>query len=407
MTRTQPAPAQSRSIIGLTILLGSLTMFGPISIDMYLPALPAIAVDMDTNAAGAQRTLAAFLLGLAIGQLFYGPLSDRIGRRPPLIIGIALFIAASVGCAMVESIEALTVLRFIQALGAATGMVIARAVVVDLFPEDEAARMFSLLVLVLGLAPILAPIVGGRVLLVAEWPAIFFILAAFGTANLLAAWCWLSESRPQATADKARTESPLRAYLAVCRQRRIVGFGLSGALGGACFFTFIAASPDLLINTYAVSPQTYGWIFGVLAIGFVSASQVNRRLLLHFKPHTLLQWGIIGGLISGLVLVTAAAATPGTLYALLVPLLGVTSSLGFVMPNGVAGAMSVDRERSGTTAALVGALQFIAGATGAVAVGLFHDGSAMPMAVVIALAMALALAMLRGLVGSPNGQATL
>lgn len=366
-------------------------MFGPISIDMYLPALPAIAADMGTNAAGAQKTLAAFLAGLAIGQLFYGPLSDRVGRRPPLMIGITLYVAASLGCAMVDNIGALIVLRFVQALGACAGMVIARAVVVDLFPGNEAARMFSLLVLVLGLAPILAPIAGGQVLLVATWPVIFFILAAFGTANLLAAWRWLKESRSQATADRARQESPARAYLAVLKQKRVLGFALAGALGGACFFTFIAASPDLLITTYAVSPQDYGWIFGLLAVGFVTASQINRRLLKTLMPRQLLQRGLAAGLTCGVILTAAATTGSGGLWGLILPLLGVTSSLGFVMPNGVAGAMAVDLERSGTTAALVGALQFAAGATGAVAAGLFHDGTAVPMALVIAAAMTLAI----------------
>lgn len=384
--------------VGLTILLGSLTMFGPISIDMYLPGLPAIASDLGSNAAGGQLTIAAFLFGLAVGQIVYGPLSDRIGRRPPLTIGISLFVVVSIGCAFATSIEVLIGLRFLQALGASVGMVVARAVIADLFEGKEAARMFSLVTLVFGLAPILAPLIGGWILLVTDWKAIFWILALFGGAVLTAALMRLKESRSKETEDRARGESPLRAYLAVARQKRLIGFGLAGSFGGSCMLTYIAASPSLLIETYGIAPENYGYIFGLNAIGFVAAAQVNRHFLIRHSVQRLLKRGLIGALIASLFMLIAAATEIGGSLAVLVPLFAVITSLGFILPNGVAGAMAVDLLRSGTTGALIGSLQFIVGSIGAVCVGLFYDGSALPMAATIACALTLAIIFLKSLV---------
>ena len=388
--------------VGLTILLGSLTMFGPISIDMYLPGLPAIASDLESDAAGGQLTIASFLFGLAVGQIIYGPLSDRIGRRPPLTIGISLFVVVSIGCTFATSIEALIGLRFLQALGASVGMVIARAVIADLFEGQEAARMFSLVTLVFGLAPILAPLIGGWMLLVMDWRAIFWVLALFGGAVLTAALMRLKESRSKETEDRAREESPLRAYLAVTRQKRLIGFGLAGAFGGSCMLTYIAASPSLLIETYGIAPENYGYIFGLNAIGFVAAAQVNRHFLIRHSIERLLMLGLTGALVASLIMLIAAITYTGESLAILVPLFVVITSLGFVMPNGVAGAMAVDRQRSGTAGALVGCLQFVVGSIGAICIGIFYDGSALPMAATIAGALALAILLLKSLVKEPD-----
>lgn len=386
----------------LTILLGSLTMFGPIAIDMYLPSLPSIAADLGTDAAGAQLTVAAFLIGLAVGQLVYGPLSDRIGRRPPLMAGISFYVAVTLGCAFASSIEALIALRFLQALGASVGMVVARAVIADLFDRHEAARMYSLLALVFGLAPILAPLIGGWILLVADWHMIFVALAIFGAAVLAVAFSRLKESRSQETADRASLESPMQAYRAVIGQRRLLGFGLAGALGGSCIFVYIAASPSLFIETYGIAPENFGWIFGINAIGFVVGSQINRYLLARHAVQSLLKRGLSGALMAAFILLTLAVTGIDGLPALLPPLFLVIASLGFIMPNGVAGAMSVDLERSGTTGALIGSLQFIAGSLGAVSVGIFFDGSAVPMAATIVAALLLAFVCLKGLVNEPE-----
>lgn len=388
--------------VGLTILLGSLTMFGPISIDMYLPGLPAIALDLESDAAGGQLTIASFLFGLAVGQIIYGPLSDRIGRRPPLTIGISLFVVVSIGCTFATSIEALIGLRFLQALGASVGMVIARAVIADLFEGQEAARMFSLVTLVFGLAPILAPLIGGWMLLVMDWRAIFWVLALFGGAVLTAALMRLEESRSKETEGRAREESPLRAYLAVMRQKRLIGFGLAGSFGGSCMLTYIAASPSLLIETYGIAPENYGYIFGLNAIGFVAAAQVNRHFLIRHSIERLLMLGLTGALVASLIMLIAAITYTSGSLAILVPLFVVITSLGFILPNGVAGAMAVDRQRSGTTGALVGCLQFIVGSIGAVCVGIFYDGSALPMAATIAGALALAIILLKSLVKEPD-----
>lgn len=400
------AQKKTHPTIGLIILLGSLSMFGPLAIDMYLPGLPAIAADLGTDAAGTQLTLAAFFIGLALGQLVYGPLSDRIGRRPPVMIGVAFYVFVSIACAFATSIEALIVLRFIQALGCSAGVVVARAAVADLFERSEAAKVYSMLALVFGVAPILAPLLGGWILLIADWQAIFHALAFFGFAVLVASWMHLEESRSEQTAERSRRESPLSAYIAVLRQRRILGYMLAGSFGGSCMFIYIAASPDLLIGTYGIAPENYGWLFGINAVGFVAASQINRHLLARHTVHVLLNRALAGALLLAFALLVIALSGIGGLAAILPPLFLLIASMGFIMANGVAGAMSVDLERSGTTGALVGALQFVVGALGAVALGIFHDGSAVPMAGTMVVMLSAALIFLRALIGKPDPRAT-
>lgn len=382
-------PARPAIPVGLVLLLGSLTAFAPLSIDMYLPSLPAIARDLGADAAGAELTVAAFFVGLAIGQLFYGPLSDRIGRRPPLLIGVALFVAATIACAFAQTIEALVALRFVQALGGCAGIVIARAVVADCFPRHEAARVFSLLILVMGVAPILAPLAGGAILATVGWRAIFWVLAGFGALVGIAAGARLEESRPDHVAVRAREESPLGSFAAVIGNGRIMGYALGGSFAGAGLFTYIAASPDLIIETFGVPPQHFGWIFGANAIGFIVASQLNRALLARYRLDTVLAGASAVTLIAAVVLLAAAMTGVGGPAGVLVPLFVVLACLGFTMPNATAGAMTVDPQRAGATSAVLGCLQFACGATGAIVAGAFHDGSALPMAAVIASSLAI------------------
>lgn len=400
-TETVPAARRPTPGVRLTLMLGSLTAFGPMAIDMYLPAMPAIAADLHTDPASAQQTMSVFLIGMALGQLLYGPISDRVGRRPPLMIGIAVFIVMSIGCAYAQTIGALIVLRFLQALGACVGQVLARAVVTDVYDRREAPRMFSLLMLVMGLAPILAPIGGGWVLAVADWQAIFLALAVFGVLVGGLVFFRLPESRSEQVAAHARTESPFQGITAVARNRHIVGYAIAGGMGTASMFTYITCVPDLLIEHYGISPEHFGWFFGINAAGLIAGSQINRHLLKRRTSHDLLKIALAIGLGLTLILLASALTGIGGLPGLLIPLFLVITCMGFVLPNGGASAMVIDLKRAGSTSAFTGSMSFALGAGGSAIAGLFYDGSPMPMAVVMTAALAMGVLVLKFVVGKP------
>lgn len=400
-TDTVPAARRPTPGVRLTLMLGSLTAFGPMAIDMYLPAMPAIAADLHTDPASAQQTMSVFLIGMALGQLLYGPISDRVGRRPPLMIGIAVFIVMSIGCAYAQTIGALIVLRFLQALGACVGQVLARAVVTDVYDRREAPRMFSLLMLVMGLAPILAPIAGGWVLAVADWQAIFLALAVFGVLVGGLVFFRLPESRSEQVAAHARTESPFQGITAVARNRHIVGYAIAGGMGTASMFTYITCVPDLLIEHYGISPEHFGWFFGINAAGLIAGSQINRHLLKRRTSHDLLKIALAIGLGLTLILLASALTGIGGLPGLLIPLFLVITCMGFVLPNGGASAMVIDLKRAGSTSAFTGSMSFALGASGSAIAGLFYDGSPMPMAVVMTAALAMGVLVLKFVVGKP------
>lgn len=369
--------------LGMVVLLGAMTAFGAISIDMYLPAVPTIAVVLGSDLAAAERTVAVFFLGMGIGQLIYGPLADRIGRRPPLLAGVFLYVVASVACAVATSVDLLTVARLAQALGACVGIVIARAVVRDRYDPNETARILSLLMLVMGLAPILAPLAGSLVMEIAGWRAIFWVLSAFGTAVGLTIWLGLPESRSALTAETARGESALASYLAIFRDPRLSGYLLTGSLNGACMFTYIVGSPGLLIGLYGMSPMMFGWVFGANAIGLVAGSQLNRALLTRWSSDQVL--AVAGPMVLGFaaLLLVSALTGWGGLVGILVPLFLILSTFGFTGSNTVAGALNRDPSRSGTVSAAFGGLSAGAGALVASIAGLLHDGTAVPMAAVM------------------------
>ncbi|WP_419813707.1 multidrug effflux MFS transporter [Glacieibacterium sp.] len=388
-----PRPHPSR---GTILLLGSLTAFGAVTIDLYLPALPAIGRDFGVGPAETQHTLVAFFMGVAIGQLFYGPISDRIGRRPPLLFGVALYIAASLACTFATGINGLIAGRFVQALGCCSGMVIARSVVRDRFDHQDSARIFSLLTLVLAVAPMIAPTLGGWLVMVAGWRWVFGALAMIGAAVGLATFLKLGESRSAETEAKARGETPLAAYVDLMRQRRLLGYLLTGALNGATLFAYVASAPDLVINIWGLSPTLFGLVFAVMAIGIIGASQVNRQLLLRYSSDRILGTAVLAGVGFGAAL-TLAAATGAHRWVVFVMLFATLSSNGFIGANALAGALSVDPLRSGSASGLFGASSFGAGAGSAAVAGAFHDGTPVPMAVVMLASLAAAAAAFFGL----------
>lgn len=366
------------------LVLGALTAFAPLSIDMYLPSLPTLERELAAPAAAVKLTLSAFLIGLALGQLAYGPLSDRFGRKGPLISGVALYIAASIGCAYAGSVEALIALRVLQALGGCAGMVITRAIVRDMVEGAEAARLFSTLMLVMGVAPILAPLLGGYVLIWFGWPAIFWFLALFGAACLAGIALALPETRPPAQRTRGGLRATLATYGRLLISRRFLGFVLSTGFPASGMFVYITASPHLLIETYGVPAEAYGWIFGVNAAGLIGASQVNRLLLRRRSVERTLALGVAIYLAGALALLAVALVGAGGLPALLVPLFLIIASLGLIMPNAAAAALAGEAAHAGSASALIGTIPFVIGALAGAAVAALPTGSALAMAGVIA-----------------------
>lgn len=381
--------SSSRRRLDLILILGALTAFAPLSIDMYLPAFPALETWYGASAGAVQATLALFFVGLALGQSVHGPLSDRLGRRRPLMIGIAIYVAASVGAVFAPDIETLAALRFIQAIGGCAGVVIARAMVRDLFDERDSARVFSMLMLVMGLAPILAPLIGGQILIHADWRTIFWVLAGFGTLCLAAVALLLRESLPPEKRQRGGLMPVLRAYGRLLADPAFMGFAGASSLVMAGLFTYITGSPFVFITLYGVSPQEYGILFSLNAFGLIAASQVNVRLLRRFDGRTILKGALAANLVAALLLAGMTLAQPGDLLLVWVPLFLVLVSLGFVSANAMAAAMSRAGAHAGAASALIGVMQFALGAMASAALGLIADGTAAPMGlVIVALALA-------------------
>jgi DHA1 family bicyclomycin/chloramphenicol resistance-like MFS transporter len=378
--------------LGEILLLGGLTAFGSVSMDMYLPALPSLVKTLHTTPSAAQQTVSIFLIGLAVGQLVYGPVSDRVGRRGPILFGVGVYLLASLGCALAASIGLLIVFRLLQAVGACAGMVIARAVVRDRYEDHEVLHVFSLLTLVMGSAPIIAPLIGGWVLTVGSWRWIFGVQSLFALLITACAFFFLPESRSEATRKRALSERPLASYLALLRAPRLLGLMLNGAFSNVALFAFITAAPELVITHYHVPAADFGWIFGVNVTGMMAAGQINARLARRVPGETLLHAANAAALACASVMVLCAVTGWGGMFGVLIPLWFVMASLGFSQPNASAAAMSVDRERAGATAALLGATMFGVGSLAGVVTSLLDDGTAKPVAIVVWLGLLVAVA---------------
>ncbi|VVP58614.1 Bicyclomycin resistance protein [Pseudomonas fluorescens] len=366
------------------LILGALSAFGPLAIDFYLPAFPAMALAFGTDEQHVQMTLAAYFLGLSIGQLAYGPVADRFGRRIPLLTGVGLFTAASLACAFAPNLEWLIGARFIQALGGCAGMVIARAVVSDKCDAVGSAKVFSQLMLVMGLAPILAPMLGGLLVNTTGWQSIFLVLTFFSALVGLAVALGLPESMP-AHVPRQPLSGALRQYGRLLADPVFLGHALTGGIAIAGMFAYIAGSPFVFIKLYGVPPEHFGWLFGANAAGFILVAQVNARMLAKRGPAFLLTrtvWIYVG---AGLALLAVTSMHTEQLWPLLIPLFICISSLGCILPNASACAMNGQGARAGSASAMLGCLQFSVAAGAAALVGVLHDGSAVPMAMVISL----------------------
>jgi DHA1 family bicyclomycin/chloramphenicol resistance-like MFS transporter len=378
------------------VLLGALSAFGPLSMDMYLPGLPSLTRDLGASATTGQLTLTGCMLGIAAGQLFTGPLSDALGRRRPLLAGLAGYVGASLACAAAPSVSTLIVLRFIQGMAGGAGVVIARAVVRDLFSGRAAARVFALLMAVTGVAPVLAPLVGGQALAVTSWRGIFVLLAAIGVPLLLAALLWLPETLSFERRHRGGLRTTLRTFGRLLSDRSFMPTATSFALSFGAMFAYIAGSSFVLEEIYGVSPQVFSLVFAVNSAGLIAMSQLGGHIVGRVGAHTLLRWGLCGVAFgaTGTLIVTLAHAG---LAPLLVSLFVIMAANGLVFPNATAVALADQEGALGSASALLGMAQFGTGALVAPLVGLGGPRDALPMAVVIGACGLSALAVNLGL----------
>ncbi len=375
----------------LVIILGLVNAIGPLSIDMYLPAFPEIASDLGTSASQVQLTLTACVAGLALGQLLIGPLSDRLGRRNPLILAMSTYAGASILCALAPSVYVLMATRFLQGLAGAGGVVIARAVVRDLHSGAAAVRLFSSLMLVTGLAPILAPLAGGQILNHTSWRGIFAVLTILSAGIAVLVAVALKETLPperRSTHGLGRTLEIMRTLL---KDRWFVGHGLAGGLGFGALFAYISGSSFVLQGIYGVSPQLYSVLFAMNGLGLIAGSQVNARLVGRYGPATLLRGGLSTIAAAACTLLVVVAIGGLGVAAVLAPMFVIVSSLAFVLPNSTALALADHPEVAGTASALLGMGQFVIGALVAPIVGAGGTDSAVPMATVMTIAALAAL----------------
>ena len=390
MTRVKPSSVAAGP--AFLLLLGALTAFAPLSIDMYLPAFPTAAADLGASIAAVEKTLAAFFAGMALGQLAYGPLTDRFGRRRPLLAGCALYTVASVLCALAPNVHLLLVARFLQALGGAAGIVVVRAVVRDLYQVEDSARIYSRLMLVMGAAPILAPLLGSALLVLVGWRAIFWVLAGFGAAAFAAAYLRLPETHG-GTPGAAHPARAVANFAAVLADRRFLAPAVAAACALGTMFAYITGSPDVLINHFRVGPTTYALVFGCNAAGFIAFSQVNAHLVRRIGPRELLRRGLyVLSLVSTLQIVCAFTGSGGA--GLIVALWFLQlSSLGFVAANATALALADQGPRAGSAAALLGAGQFLCAGLAGSALGLGRQlgGTAQAISVLVAAGALVAL----------------
>ena len=405
--REAALPAASLSSMPkLVLALSTLMAFGAMSTDMYLPALPALQEALHTTPARIQQTLSFFLVGFALAQLAWGPLGDRFGRRLPIMAGVGLFLVGTAGCALAGTAEQMLFWRLVQATGACAGPVLARAMVRDLYGREKSAQILSVLMLVMGVAPLVAPIIGGQVLLWWDRRGIFWVLLGFGLLALFAAFS-LKETLP---ADK-RAPLGLRGltftYLALLRDRRFLGYALTGGCFYGGIYTYLAGSPFAYIEYHHVPAAAYGLIFAVNICGMMAMNMVNSRLVTRFGTDTLFRAGIIGAALSGVVLAVNARLGLFGLAGLAAPLFVYVSMLGLIVANSVAGAMAAYPRKAGAASALLGTLHYGLGGVFSFMLGLLADGTPWPMGMLVGAlglaGLASALLLVRGAPGAAVG----
>ncbi|WP_339851740.1 multidrug effflux MFS transporter [Paenibacillus sp. FSL W7-1088] len=375
----------STSRARMALILGTLSAFGPLSLDMYLPALPTLADEFQSSTSYAQLSLTACMVGLAAGQLLAGPLSDVRGRRTPLIAGLILYTIASILCLVSPTMGSFVVLRFIQGAAGAAGIVISRAVVRDVYSGPELTRFFSLLMLINGVAPIAAPIIGGQLLAYTSWRGVFILLSIIGILTLVAVVVGLGETLPAERRSSGGLKQTLVTFRRIAGDRLFMGYALTQGFVSAGMFAYISGSPFVLQKIYGISPQMFSVCFAINGLGIILASQIAGRLAGKVSETRLLSAGLITAALGGTSLLIAILAG-GNLISVLIPLFLVVSSVGLVNTASFALAMANQEKSAGSASALIGVMTFLIGGIVAPLVGLGGEGTAVPMGIVIACA---------------------
>lgn len=384
----------NRTYFFLILILGSLTALGPFSIDMYLPGFPAIAKDLHTTASKVSLSLSGFFIGISAGQLLYGPLLDRFGRKKPLFIGLTVYILASVGCALSTSIDILIVMRFIQAIGSCAAAVASVAMVRDLFPVKDSAKVFSLLMLVVGASPMIAPTLGGYVTAAFGWQVVFLILTGMGMAILAATVLWLPDSFKPDTSLSLKPRPIILNFLSVIREPQFYTYSFTGAIAFSGLFAYVSGSPLVFMEVFHTDEKVYGWIFALLSVGFIGASQFNTLLLRKYKSEQIINTALICQLIVSFTLVFASFNGLLTLTPTIVLLFLFLCCIGLTNPNAAALSLAPFSKNAGSASALMGAIQMGMGALISVAISLFEEPSTLPMTAAMAGSSLLALCVL-------------
>ncbi|WP_375582155.1 multidrug effflux MFS transporter [Cyclobacterium xiamenense] len=375
---------QQKNYFILVLILGALSTISPFSVDMYLPAFPAIAENLHTSIPRVQLSLTSYLIGIAVGQLFYGPLLDKFGRKKPLYAGLWIYIAASVACAFTRSVDALIAMRFVQAIGGCVGMVAAQALVRDLFPVNKIAQALALLTLVIAVSPMVAPTLGGYLTAHFDWHWMFILLAAICGAILFACKWQLPDGADPERNLSMRPGRVARKYHEVLQNKQFLTYILVGGIAGAAPFAYIAGSSDVFINIYGLSPTEYGWLFAFLAVAMIGATQLNHVLLNHYSNRTIVITALCYQLIVGVLIIAGVSTGFFNVWMLIGMMFIFLTGHGLSVPNAAAISLAPFSKNAGSASAMMGFMRMSIGGIVSGLVSIFHNGTALPMVVLMA-----------------------
>lgn len=365
------------------LTLGLLSALGPFSIDMYLPGFPDIAIDFTTTVSRVSLSVSSFFIGVSVGQLLYGPLLDRFGRKIPLYTGLFVYLLTSIACAFSSSVEALIFTRFLQAVGACAGMVAARALVRDLFPVKENAKIFSSLMLVIAVSPIIAPTLGGYMTASLGWRSIFIVLTIIALLTLIAVYLWLPSGRKADESISLQPKPITKSFLQVLKVPQFYAYALTGSIAYAGLYAYIGGSPFVFMKLYRVTEKQYGWIFATIAMGLIVASQLNTVFLKKYSSEQIIRLALFCQSIAGIILLAGAYFNMLNLYAIIFFIWIFLSTQGFTFPNSSALSIAPFSKNAGTASALMGAIQLGIGAFTSALVSLLNNTTAVPMTAVM------------------------